>query len=65
MYGDRILLLKEGRIASLGSPHDVLTGATLESVYDCRIVMDKSPVGDFPRLTVKPGKYDEKMEKLS
>jgi len=57
MYGDDLLLLKDGRIISLGSPNEVLTYRTLEEVYGCTLLVDKSPVGEFPRVTSVPGKF--------
>ncbi|MEE8399169.1 MAG: ABC transporter ATP-binding protein [Desulfobacterales bacterium] len=57
MYGDRLLLLKAGHIVSQGIPEDVLTFQTLEKGYDCTLVVDKSPLGNLPRVTLVPGKY--------
>ena len=57
MYGDRLLLLKEGEIVCIGSPHEVLDFKTLEEAYGCKLLVDKSPLGDLPRLTLVPGKF--------
>jgi len=57
MYGDTLLLLKTGQIVSNGSPEDVLTFETLEKAYDCTFLVDKSPLGELPRVTLVPGKY--------
>ncbi len=56
MYADRILLIKEGALVSLGTPWEVLTYDTLESAYDCTLLVDKSPLGPFPRITLVPRK---------
>lgn len=56
LYADRFLLLKDGRIMSLGRPADVLTYEILEKVYGCTLLVDQSPLGDFPRITLVPGK---------
>ncbi len=56
MYGDRLLLLKEGRIVNLGRPKEVLTYQTLEDVYGCKLLVDESPLGRFPRVTLVPQK---------
>jgi iron complex transport system ATP-binding protein len=56
MYGDRLLLLKEGRIVSMGPPEEVLTYETLEEAYGCSLLVDKSPLGKFQRVTLVPGK---------
>jgi iron complex transport system ATP-binding protein len=56
MYGDRLLLLKEGQIVSLGLPSDVLTFQTLEEAYGCILLVDENPLGRFPRVTPVPRK---------
>jgi iron complex transport system ATP-binding protein len=57
MYCDQLLLLNEGRIASLGMPHEVLTYQTLEETYGCKLLVDESPLGEFPRITLVPGRF--------
>ena len=57
MYGDTLLLLKAGEIVSNGPAAEVLTFETLEKAYDCKLLVDKSPLGDMPRVTLVPGKY--------
>jgi len=56
MYGERLLLLKDGEMVSCGFPGEVLTYKTLEHTYGCRLLVDKSPVGKFPRVTLVPEK---------
>ncbi len=58
LYADRLLLMKEGRIVRLGRPSEVLTYETLEKVYGCTVLVDQSPLGDFPRITLVPGKFN-------
>ncbi len=62
MYGDRLLLLKEGRKLSIGEAVDVLSGDVLEQAYKCSLVLDKSPVGQFPRVIPLPGRYQRDQE---
>ena len=57
MYGDRLLLLKEGRILSLGTPQEVLTYEQLEAAYGCVLLVDDNPLGGVPRITLVPEKY--------
>jgi len=57
LYGNRLMLLKEGRILSLGPPSEVLTFQTLEEAYGCPLIVDKSPLGDFQRVTLVPQKF--------
>ncbi len=57
MYGNRLMLLKEGHIVSIGPPARVLTFQTLEEAYRCPLLVDKSPLGDFQRVTLVPHKF--------
>jgi iron complex transport system ATP-binding protein len=57
MYGNQVLLLKEGQIASSGFPSDVLSFEKLEETYGCKLLVDESPLGEFPRVTLVPGRY--------
>lgn len=60
MYGDRVLLLKRGRVVCQGPPEDVFTFQTLEDTYGCVVLVDKSPLGRFPRVTLVPKRYLQK-----
>ncbi|UCH23955.1 MAG: ABC transporter ATP-binding protein [Deltaproteobacteria bacterium] len=57
MYGERLLLLKQGRIVSMGSPEEVLTYQALETAYGCTLLVDQSPIGEYPRVTLVPQKH--------
>jgi iron complex transport system ATP-binding protein len=57
MYADRLLLLSSGRIACMGTPADVLTPENLEPAYGCRLMVDNSPFGGLPRVTLVPEKF--------
>jgi len=57
MYGGRLLMLMNGKIASLGVPHEVLTFQNLEATYGCKLLVDENPLGKFPRVTPVPRKY--------
>jgi iron complex transport system ATP-binding protein len=57
LYADRLLLLSEGRIARMGAPSEVLTPENLEAAYGCRLMVDESPFGGLPRVTLVPGKF--------
>jgi iron complex transport system ATP-binding protein len=57
MYADRLLLLKDGHIKALGPPDEVLTYEGIEETYGCRVLVDESPLGRFPRITLVPDKY--------
>jgi len=58
MYGDRLILLKQGQIISSGLPKEVLTYGTLEEAYGCTLLVDESPIGNFPRITLVPEKFN-------
>ncbi len=57
MYADKLLLLKHGKIVKHGIPEDVLTAKNLEEAYECKLLVDKNPIGGFPRITQVPGRY--------
>jgi iron complex transport system ATP-binding protein len=56
LYGDRILLLKDGRALGLGRPSEVLTPASLAEAYGCPLLVDRNPLTGTPRVTLIPGK---------
>jgi iron complex transport system ATP-binding protein len=57
MYSDQVLLLKDGEVACIGSPSEVLSFQKLEETYGCNLLVDESPLGGFPRITLVPGRY--------
>ncbi len=54
-YCDRLLLLDNGRVFRLGRPEDVIQSDVLETVYHCRVLVDRHPVSGLPRVTL-PGR---------
>lgn len=57
MYADRLLLLCDGRLVSMGRPQDVLTFGTLEQAYGCVLLVDENPIMKVPRLTLVPSAF--------
>lgn len=57
MYADKLMLINQGKLVKYGSPKDVLTYKTLESVYGCALLVDVNPLGKLPRVTPVPGRY--------
>ncbi len=57
LYGDRLLLMKEGVVVQEGSPHEVLTNHRLKECYGCDLVVDENPLGRVPRVTSVPEKF--------
>ena len=49
---DRLLLLAGGAAVKLGTPDDVLQESLLETVYGCRVVVDKHPATRRPTVSV-------------
>jgi iron complex transport system ATP-binding protein len=59
MYGQQLLLLKEGKKVQSGRPADVLTYERLEQVYGCPVLVDTNPLGQVPRVTLVPKRFLE------
>ena len=57
MYANCLMLLKNGRIVKIGLPSEVLTFETLEKAYECPLLVDESPLGNFQRVTLVPKKF--------
>jgi iron complex transport system ATP-binding protein len=55
-YCDRLLLLDEGRVMRLGGPDEVIEPDLLETVYRCRVLVDRHPLSGLPRVTL-PGRH--------
>ena len=47
-YADRILLLREGRMAALGTPRETLTDALLSEIFNCRVAVMPHPETGLP-----------------
>jgi iron complex transport system ATP-binding protein len=60
MYADHLILLHKGQVVCKGLPNEVLTYKTLEEAYGCTLLVDESPLGKFPRVTLVPHKYSIK-----
>jgi iron complex transport system ATP-binding protein len=57
MYADQLLLISRGRIARNGPPDQVIDYDLLEQVYGCKLVVDQSPLGRYPRVHLVPNRY--------
>ncbi|HNJ20300.1 MAG TPA: ABC transporter ATP-binding protein, partial [Nitrospira sp.] len=53
-YCDRIAMLKDGRVAAIGTPSEVMSVETLREVYGCTVLIDAHPDSGLPRITL-PG----------
>lgn len=56
LYADRLLLLKNGRVITTGTPDAVFIPEFIEKSYECEMIIDKNPVGNVPRVTLIPEK---------
>ncbi|MBU3915430.1 ABC transporter ATP-binding protein [bacterium] len=57
MYGDRLLLLKQGKVLTIGTPNDVIRYSTLENAYGCVLMVDENPLGNVPRVMPVPQRF--------
>jgi iron complex transport system ATP-binding protein len=57
MYADQLLLISRGRIARQGPPEDVIDYDLLEQVYRCKLLVDQSPMGRYPRVHLVPKRF--------
>ncbi|MHB2264937.1 heme ABC transporter ATP-binding protein [Aliihoeflea sp. PC F10.4] len=48
MFADEVTMLHEGRVAACGSPAAILTDATIERVFDCRLRVSRTPQPGTP-----------------
>lgn len=53
-YCDRIAMLKDGRVAAMGTPSEVMSVEVLREVYGCTVLIDPHPESGLPRITL-PG----------
>jgi iron complex transport system ATP-binding protein len=52
-YCDRVMLLKEGRIHSLGAPGEVITESNIREVYETDVLVDANPLNGLPRILLR------------
>jgi len=57
MYGEQLLLMKEGEAVQVGRPAEVLTYEQLERAYGCAMLVDNNPLGRVPRVTLVPKRF--------
>jgi iron complex transport system ATP-binding protein len=55
-YCDRVVMLKEGRVCSVGTPSEVMSVERLREVYGCDVLIDPHPESGLPRITL-PRRY--------
>jgi len=53
-FCDRLLVMDRGRLAVQGTPEEVIRPEYLETIYGCRLQVDRSPFSGKPRVTPVP-----------
>ena len=53
-YCDRLVLLDRGRVATAGTPVDVLTTEMIQKVYGVSVLVGRSPVSNGPHIVLAP-----------
>lgn len=56
LYCERIILLKNGRIAADGPVAEIFTGSLLSDIYECDISVFPHPDSGAPQALLRPGK---------
>ena len=51
-YCDRVLLFKNGEVAKVGHPQEVICREHLEADYGCQVIIDSHPKSGTPRVTL-------------
>ncbi len=52
MYADRLLLIVDGEKVACGPPDQVVREEILGDAYGCRVMVDRSPAGNWPRVSL-------------
>jgi len=50
-FGDKILMLKDGKIAASGTPKEVLNAENIRDVFEVDVMLDAHPVSGGVRIT--------------
>jgi iron complex transport system ATP-binding protein len=51
-YCDRVLVMKQGKLACIGAPHEVIRAQVLRDVYGCSVQVDAHPDTGLPRVSL-------------
>lgn len=54
LFASRILLMREGRAVTSGTPREILVPETLQQVYGCPMHVDNHPITGTPRVSLVP-----------
>jgi len=53
-YSDKLILLDNGKIASMGLPHEVLTPENIQKTYHIDVIVKQHPITNTPYVTPCP-----------
>ena len=55
-YCQRLILIRQGQIETIGTPAQVIKEETIEKVFGTRVVVDQNPFTQTPRITLMGGR---------
>lgn len=50
-FGDRVALMKDGRLLACGNPQDALTDSLLSGLFQAQLIVDQHPLSGKPRVS--------------
>jgi iron complex transport system ATP-binding protein len=60
-YCQRLAILRNGHLFKVGTPEEVITTSTIETVYDCPVLVDRNPATGSPRVNLV-GKHSSELK---
>ncbi len=51
-FCDRVMLLNNGSVHSIGTPEEVITAFNIKEVYETDVLVDRNPQNGLPRVTI-------------
>ena len=54
LYADELLLLADGQLLAQGPPDDIITEANIRRAYGATTIVQRSPAGDRPQVSLVP-----------
>ncbi len=63
-YCQRLILLKDGRVYTSGSPGEVLTEDNINEVYEARVIVEDNQLTGRPFISIMPREQGDYLEKL-
>jgi iron complex transport system ATP-binding protein len=53
-YSDRLLFLKDGRLAALGPPRELVTRDLVRDVFEAEVEVRENPYSGLPEVSLNP-----------